>query len=217
MARRKPKDSEVHAYGFIKANLRLLGWDVRNPERADEGQVWTQNECLSNPEIKRCLGLDRPENIVKVAESVLWIIEAKRSHSELQKALDEAEYDYASKFKDSTRYNIGFISGVAGNEIDSFLVRTKFFNGKQFVPVTLNGIDATGLLRQSDLLTILKTGNPDIAEPEIDEHLFISRAEHINEVLHLGAVNPHQRAGVMAALLLSMLSHTPPNIDERRR
>lgn len=216
MARRKPKDSEVHAYEFIKANLRLLGWDVRNPERADEGQVWTQNECLSNPEIKRCLGLDRPENIVKVTESVLWIIEAKRSHSELQKALDEAEYDYASKFKDSTRYNVGFISGVAGNEIDSFLVRTKFFNGKQFVPITLNGIDATGLLRQSDLLTILKTGNPDIAEPEIDEHLFISRAEHINEVLHLGAVNPHQRAGVMAALLLSMLSHTPPNIDERR-
>jgi type I restriction enzyme M protein len=216
MPKPKAKDSEVHAYEFVKANLRLLGWDVRNPERADGGQVWTQNECLSNPEIKRCLGLDRPENIVKVTEDTLWIIEAKRSHGELQKALDEAEYQYAAKFGGSNIYKVGFISGVAGNEIDSFLVRTKYFDGKQFVPVTLNGIEATGLLRQSELVNILKTGNPDIAEPEIDERLFISRAEHINEILHLGAVNPHQRAGVMAALLLSMLSHTPPNIDERR-
>jgi len=215
MAQKKPKDSEVHAYEFIKANLRLLGWDVHNPERADAGQVWTQNECLSNPAIKQCLGLDRPEAIVKVTESVIWIIEAKRSHIELEQAVFEAE-GYAEKFKNCDKYKAKFISGVAGNEIDSFLITTKFFDGKQFIPVTLNDVKATGLLHQSDLITILNTGNPDIAEPKIDERLFISRAEHINEILHLGAVNPHQRAGVMAALLLSMLGHTPPNIDERQ-
>jgi hypothetical protein len=192
-----------------------LGWDVRNPERSDGGQVWTQNECLSNPIIKQYLGLDRPENIVKVTEKVLWIIEAKRTHRELEQALIEAE-GYAGKFRGSDRYGVKFISGVAGNEIDSFLVSSKYFDGKQFTPITLNSVNATGLLRQSDLITILNTGVPDIAEPTVDERLFISRAEHINEILHLGAVNPHQRAGVMAALLLSMLSHTPPNIDERQ-
>ncbi len=211
---KKPRDSEVHAYEFIKKQLRLLGWDVRNPERSDTGQVWTQNECLSNHGIKACLGLDKPENIVKVTEQVLWIIESKRSHSQLEEALSDAEY-YANKFQGSSRYKALFISGVAGNEIDSFLVRTKFFNGSQFVPITLNGIVATGLLRLSELVTILDSGLPDIAEPEIDEQLFISRAEHINEILHLGAVNPHQRAGVMSALLLSMLGSTLPNIDER--
>jgi type I restriction enzyme M protein len=123
MAQRRAQDSEVHAYEFIKANLRLLGWDVRNPERADAGQVWTQNECLSNPEIRRCLGLDRPENIVKVTERVLWIIEAKRAHRELVQALHEAEHDYASKFRTSAKYEARFITGVAGNEIDSFLIR----------------------------------------------------------------------------------------------
>jgi type I restriction enzyme M protein len=214
MPSRHARATEVDAYEFIKANLRLLNWDVRNPERADAGQVWTQNECLSNPEIKRRLGLDRPENIVRVTERVLWIIEAKREHSQLSQALREAER-YAAKFKDSRQCEVLFISGVAGNEIDSFLIRTKYWDGTRFVPVTLNGVDATGLLSQADMLKILETGNPDIAEPEIDERLFISRAEHINEILHLGAVNPHQRAGVMAALLLSMLGHTPPNIDER--
>jgi len=216
MPRPRARDSEVHAYEFIKANLRLLGWDVRNPERADAGQVWTQNECLHNPAIKQCLVLDRPENIVKVTEQVLWVIEAKREHAQLAQALHEAEHDYAIKFQDSSQYAVSFITGVAGNEIDSFLVRTRYFNGTQFVPVTVNGIEATGLLSESDLRRILDSGIPDIADPEIDESLFIARAENINEILHLGAVNPHQRAGVMAALLLSMLSQTAPNINERR-
>ena len=105
---------------------------------------------------------------------------------------------------------------MAGNAIDSFLVRTKYFDGTQFVPVTLNGVETTGLLNQSNLQAILKSGNPDIADPEIDEQLFIAKAEHINEILHLGAVPPHRRAGVMAALLLARVSDTGPNIDEPR-
>ena len=126
MPRPRARDSEVHAYVFIKSTLRQLDWDVRNPERAPSGQVWTQNECLHNPEIKRCLGLDKPENIVKVTERALWVIEAKRSHAQLEQALREAE-DYAGSFKDSGQYEARFISGVAGSEIDSFLIRTKYF------------------------------------------------------------------------------------------
>ena len=105
---------------------------------------------------------------------------------------------------------------MAGNPIDSFLVQTKVFDGTAFVPVTLNGIPTTGLLGQEALQTILRTGRSDIADPAIDEQLFIAKAEHINEILHLGAVNPHQRAGVMAALLLAQVSDTAPNIDEPR-
>ena len=215
MPRRKAKDSEVHAYQFIKEELKLLGWDVRNPERADAGQVWTQNEALHNPAIKQALNGQKPENIVKVNSEVLWVIEAKRSHGQLEQALREAE-DYALTFQDTNPYKALFISGVAGNAIDSFLVRTKFRDNGTFVPVTLNGIAATGLLGQEALQTILRTGSADIADPEIDEQLFISKAEHINEILHLGAVNAHQRAGVMAALLLACVSDTSPNINESR-
>ena len=82
--------------------------------------------------------------------------------------------------------------------------------------MTLNGVEATGLLRRTTLQAILQTGNPDIADPQIDEQLFISKAEDINRILYLGAVNPHQRAGVMAALLLAQVSDTGPNLDEPR-
>lgn len=45
--------------------------------------------------------------------------------------------------------------------------------------------------------------------------MFITRAERINEILHLGAVNPHERGAVLSALLLSQLSSTGPNIEEK--
>ena len=106
-----------------------------------------------------------------------------------------------------------FVSGVAGNEGDSYLIKTRFFNGQEFVPVTLNEIEISGFLSPFQVETILHTSNPNIADVQIDDKLFISKAEEINEILHLGAVNPHKRASVMAAILLSMLDSTQPNID----
>ncbi len=45
--------TEVEAYGFIRERLRALEWIVKNPSLATGGQVWTQNQCLSHPEIKQ--------------------------------------------------------------------------------------------------------------------------------------------------------------------
>lgn len=210
----KPRTTEVDAYIFIKKNLKTLGWDTRNPARTQGGQVYTQNECLADSEIGNFLGLTRPENIVKVNETTLWVIEAKRSHSQLVQALTEAK-GYARKLNRSNRLSAFFVSGVAGNELDTFLIRTCYFNGAEFVPVKLNGVEATGLLTPEQTRLILDTGRTDLTTPTLDERLFLSRANLINEELHLGAVNPHQRAGVMAALLLAMLSDTSPNIQER--
>lgn len=210
----KPRDTEVDAYIFIKETLKALGWDARNPERVPSGQIYTQNECLANPEINRLLGAKHPENIIKVTEKVLWVIEAKRTHSELELALDEAK-GRAETLNESNQFQVKFVSGVAGNALDSFLIRSRYFNGHSFVPIKLNDIEASGLLSLDQLQLILKTDNPNIENPQIDEKLFLARAQRINEILHLGAVNPHQRAGVMAALLLSMLSDTWPNIEER--
>lgn len=218
MARRKatrnPASTEVDVYIFIKENLRTLSWDARNPEKYPAGQVWTQNECLSNAEIKAHLGLDKPENIVKVTDKILWVIEAKRSHGELEKAIREAE-EYAAKLNASTLFKAAFVSGVAGNDQDSFLIRTRYLKSGTFVPVCVNSVEMTGLLSPENCAHILKTGEPNIESPPIDEKLFIAKAEFINTILHLGAVNPHQRANVMAALLLSKLSSTGPNIEEK--
>ena len=206
--------TEVDAYIFIKENLKFLGWDTRNPERAPEGQVWTQNECLGNQEIKRFLDLKRPENIVKVSEKVLWVIEAKRYRTELVSAMKDA-YGRATILNQSKRFQVKFVSGVAGNSIDGFVIQTDFLEAGGFKTITWNGVAVTGLLGPADLQLVLDLDSSTVENPQINEKLFFSRASAINEILHLGAVNPHQRAGVMSALLLAMLSDTGPNIDER--
>ncbi|GAH54099.1 unnamed protein product, partial [marine sediment metagenome] len=81
------------------------------------------------------------------------------------------------------------------------------------IPVKINKKDISGFLTPQQAKTIIENNNPNIDDVEIDDNLFIKKAEEINEILHLGAVNPHQRASVMAALLLSVLDDTQPNID----
>jgi type I restriction-modification system DNA methylase subunit len=209
---KQPRDSEFHAYNYIRDELRERGWDIRNPKNHPTGQVYTQNECLTHPEIKNCLNLDRPENVVKITDSVFWVIEAKREHSQLGQALKEAE-DYAKKINKSKNIKALFISGVAGNPTESYIVETHFLVGNTFKPITINGKDVTSLIRPEEAETVLSNNSPIIKDLEIDEALVLAKAEKINKILHLGAINKSLRARVMAALMLSLIDTPAPNVD----
>lgn len=209
----KTRNSEVHAYGFIREDLKRLGWDVRNPDRCSTGRVYTQNECLSHPEIKKFLKQDRPENIVKVTDSIFWVIEAKSGRGELAKAVSEAQ-DYAHEINKSKVIKALFISGVAGNEIDNYRVQTHFFDGNNFHPITINGKEASALMSPSVARLVLDDGH-EIRDLVIDEGLFLKTAETVNQILHLGAINKNQRARVMAALLLSVIEDANIDVDAK--
>ena len=187
-----------------------MGWDCRNPSKG--GQVYTQHECHSDEEIHTRLVRDVPENIVKVREDVLWVIEAKPSHSGLEKALNEAR-GYARKINQSQRISARFVSGVAGTESSTFLVNTKYWNGRRFLPVTLNGRPITGLMSPQIAREALDNSSPNIQDILIDRALFLATAETINGILHDGGINLKDRAQVMSALLLALLDDTSPNVD----
>ena len=204
------KDSEFRAYVWISGRLKALGWDCRNPSSG--GQVYTQHECHAEKEIRTCLGRGVPENIVKVREGVLWIIEAKRSHADLGKALDEAK-GYAKKINRSQRISARFVSGVAGTESSTFLVNTQYWNGGRFLPVTMNGRPITGLMSPLIAEDIVANSSPKIKDILIDRALFLATAERINAILHDGGINLKDRAQVMSALLLARLDDTSPNVD----
>src|SRR3990170_5569957 len=110
-------NSEVDAYIFIKETLESLGWNIKNPSRNAEGQVYTQQECQSQPEIKKYLDKLTPENVVKLSETKFWVIESKKEHRQLQQSLDEAK-NYADKINKSSVIKAVLISGVAGNRTD---------------------------------------------------------------------------------------------------
>lgn len=208
---RTSKGSEVDAYLFIRDNLKLMGWDVRNPARHPSGQVYTQSECLTHEEIKKCLGLEKPENIVKVTESVLWVIEAKRERKQLAQATGEAE-EYARKINKSQMFQARFISGVAGNDSDGYLVQTRVFLGGKFQPITINSKETSALI-SPEVARLVLTSGATIQDVPINEPLFLAKAEKINEILHLGAINKNYRARVMAALLLALAEDTIPDLD----
>ncbi len=206
-------ESEVEAYIYTRNQLEGLGWHTKSPDRDPVGQVWTQNQCLGHPEIKRCLGKMRPEYIVKLSESRLWVIEAKSKRSALDQALREAECDYAAPIVRGGVLTVPLISGVAGNETSGYDVRTYLMVNGRYEVVTINGVEATGLLAPSLVKTLLETGNPHIADLQVDEGIFLTAAEDINATLHKGGINKNERARVMAALLLALLNDSGPSVD----
>lgn len=208
------RTTEHDAYHFIEENLKNLGWDTRCPPN---GRVYTQNECLNHPEIQRAFGARRPENIVKISETKYWVIEAKKEHSNLQLAVEEARGRIKEINESSNTIEGKIISGVAGNREDGYLIKNEYYDGTDFKTITINGKEASGLLSPENVETIISQDSPDIEDIVIDEALFLSKAERINEILHNGAINKNYRARVMAALLLSMVDVTPPNIDASPR
>ena len=204
--------TEKNAYSYIKSALRELGWDVRNPDRDPRGQVYTDNQALGHAELRKGLGSQRPENIVKLSETRFWVIEAKSTRQQISQAVKEAE-DYANDINALSAARAVIISGVAGNDDDGYVVRSKLLHEGAFASIVLNGEEVTGLLSPEVARRLIEEGTPDLVDVPIDESLFLTTAEAVNRDLHLGAINKNDRAKVMAALLLALVDDTLPNVD----
>lgn len=214
---RRERRSEVDAYVFVKEDLRSRGWICRNPTRTRDGQVWTQNECLDEPRIGEQLGLARPEYTVKITDTEYYVIEAKSQRSQLEQAVLEAERDYAEVINQSRHVQARIISGVAGNDIDGYLVKSKFLVDGSFEPIISNDKELTGLISPEIARYLLEHNTNIIEELPVDEKFFLETAEKINVILHNGAIPATDRGKVMSALLLSLVDETQPNVNASPR
>ena len=159
----------------------MLGWVVKNPSFNTGGQVWTQNQCLSHPTIKRGLGTSRPENVVKVSERHLWVIEAKSTRQQINTAVKEATEDYAAPINAlEAEVEVVLATGVAGNDAEGYTVKTFVRVGTTWDPVTINGAEATGFLSPDDTRFLIEQQITDIHEFAPPQWLFLQAAERIN-------------------------------------
>ena len=209
----KPIVSEVDTYHFIREELGRIGWISKNPARTKDGQVYTQGECLAEPRIKEQLGQTKPENVVKISETEYYVIEGKSDRSKIGRALKEAEYDYARLINRSSSVSAKIISGVAGNDVDGYLVRSKFLVGEKFEPILSNGKELTGLVTPTIADYLLSHNSSQIEDLPIEERHFFQAADKINTILHNGAIPATERGKVISALLLSLVEDTPPNVN----
>ncbi|MCD4666818.1 SAM-dependent methyltransferase [archaeon] len=215
----RPRKTEVNAYIYIRDELRNLGWNTRNPERDADGQMYTQNECLENEEIQKYLEQKQPEAVIKVTDTKFWVIESKKEQKQIDQALEEARDYYAKEINKSKIIKAVFVSGIAGNDYDGYVIKTEYFDGKNFKPITINKKEISGLLIPEEVNLVIQNNNPNIEELSFDkkyQRLFLQKAQKVNAILHKGAITHQKRASVLASLLLSLLDENPLNVDLSR-
>ena len=169
------KKSEVSCYKYILDEIAKKGWDKKT--------VFTQQECLAIPEIKKYLNLDRPENVIKVKEEIFYIIEGKNEKSKINQAIKEAKEQYSKKINQSKKIKALFITGVAGNEEEGYISQSYFFNGKSWDLIKENDVELTSILSPQHTETILKNNSSLIKDVEISEEEFLKTAIEINKIL----------------------------------
>jgi uncharacterized protein (UPF0147 family) len=208
-----PRASEFASYVFIKNDLNHLRWNTRNPIRNAEGQLYTQQECLDNPDIAEGLGRQRPEYVVKVKEDAFWVIEAKNTLDKIDVAFREA-VDYAKDINKSDAVKALIVTGVAGNDDDGYLVQTGFLSTAGAVEIVeYNNKAITGFLSPDQANYLIDNETHILNELVTDESVLLNIAEQINEELHKASINKDLRATVMSSVLLAMVSDTLPNFN----
>jgi len=211
-----PTNSEVDAYTYIKEELEKLEWNIKNPARTADGEVYKQNEVLSHVELKKMLKRDMPEAVIILSPIEFWVIEAKRDIKDIDKALDEAKNQYADKINKSKKVKCVLISGVAGNETDGYIVRNQYFKNGIWHDVLFNGKHKNILLSKTQALYILHNETFEWNDlPDIPEEKYISSAIEINEILHNAGINKNKRARFLAGLVLSLAQDNRINLREK--
>ena len=206
----KKRISEYTSYIYIKQELGKIGWNTKNPARNIDGEVYTQQECLDHSEIHKFLGRQKPEYVVKINEDNFYIIEAKATLDEIDKAFNEA-IGYANDLNKSKIIKAPIISGVAGNDEDGYIVRSAFLENSNFEIINYHGKEITSLVSKELAGLVISENKARISKLEIDEAQLLRIAESINEILHSGSINKDERASVMSAIILSMIDDTKPN------
>lgn len=186
---RKPHDSEFQSYTYIKNDLLGKGWNVRNPIRDVNGQLYTQHECHQHPELKKLLNKGTPEYIVKLRADAFWVIEAKPTIDRLDVAYDEA-VAYAEKINKHEFIRAKIVSGVAGNDIDQYVVKNGFWNEEKnkFEIIEYHGKDIESLLSLEIVKTLLQQDSAVLKEFNVEDEILLSAAEKINEILHASSI-----------------------------
>ncbi len=204
---KKHSPSEVHAYSHIL--IELVG-----KKNWNKNQIYTQQECLTIKPIAEFLGQTHPENVVKVNETIYYVIEAKNKRPKVDVALKEAREDYADLINQSNVAKALFITGIAGNSEEGFIAASQFFKDGKWETITENAVEITGLLSQRQVSRILSENTPHLKDVEINETEFLKTAEEINGILHEGGVHKDIRARVISAILLALIEGTNINLEE---
>jgi len=205
------KTSEYRSYPWIKAKFVASGWNDSNPNTDPRGQIWEQNEALSNLELKKGLGAQKPEFVVRITDNQYWTVEAKNTTNKLPVAVEEAQ-GYADDINAaSTVVRVRFATGVAGTSDSGFKLVTMFLTtAGEWKPVVLAGAQFDGIMTLKEALRVLAADNADLSAIPMTVAEVVEIGKFINKTLHSAKIPKERRALLVAILLLAL--ERDPNI-----
>jgi len=215
IVKKSKADSEFQSYTYIKNELKEIGWNIKNPLRTSKGQLYTQHECLGHPEIKAMLGKLTPEYVVKLREDTFWVMEAKPTLDELEVAFEEA-VQYGKLINKHKFVRAKIVTGVAGNDIDKYLVRSGFWveEKQEFEPIIYEEKEITSILSPEIAKRLLEENKPILKEFDIPDEQLLKAADYMNKKFHEASIKKDKRATIVASMLLSLLGETEPNYND---
>ena len=202
--------SERRSEYLLNDLLVSQGWDLRRPP---QGDLLYQNEYRNFPEIlealsqasKKGIGPGIPEAILmdRVSPKPLAVIEAKRSITESDKAVKEAQI-YANALWD---FGWGPLAiGLAGTSDNEFILRvSKRVSSSRWDPVTYEGHPIGWIPTKADLQRVATPrGSLDIRPTVPPLEVLAARADEINRLLRESRIQDGQRPAVVGAIMLAL-------------
>jgi type I restriction enzyme M protein len=201
--------SERRAEHLLNDLLVSQGWDLRRPP---QGDLLLQHEYRSNIELAEALakaskkgdGPGVPEAILidRKSAAPLAVIEAKRSISEIDRAMSEAQ-SYANALWDANWRPLAI--ALAGSSDDEFKLHVSKRVGTKWKPVTYDGYPIGWVPTAADLERIARPGGPTEIRPTIPPlEVLAARADEINRLLRESRIKDELRPAVVAAIMLGL-------------
>lgn len=196
----KGKRAESRCRYLVREIAVQKGWDIRHPQKG--GQFLEEQE-IADYFKDTGLGKTKPDFLVCKNGLPIIVIEAKNEVRKIDTAVKEA-LEYADAINSHGKYHVSIAVGVAGEEDNGYLFRTKYYNGNDWVDLSSRGFVLTSFPSVSEIDTALITdnGTTEVSVPKISD--YISTAIELSSILRSAKIEPSLRPKVLGAVITAL-------------
>ncbi len=196
----KTKRAESRCRYLVRKIATQKGWDVRHPQKG--GQFLEEQE-IEDYFNDSGLGKTKPDFLVCKNFQPLIVVEAKNEKNKIDNAINEA-IDYAEAINDYGKYTVNIAVGVAGEEDNGYLFKTKIYDGNEWLNLSARGFILTSFPSVSEIenAIITNNGTTEVSIPNVSE--YITTAIELSSILRSAKIEPSLRPKVLGAVITAM-------------
>ena len=198
MARGKRAESRCRY--LVRQVAIQKGWDVKHPQKG--GQFLEEQE-IEDYFQDSGLNQTKPDFLLCKNFQPIMVVEAKNEKEKIDNAIAEA-IDYAEAINAHGRFHVNIAVGVAGEEDNGYLFRTKFFDGQKWLDLTAKGFVLTSFPSVAEVENAILTNNgtTEVTVPKVSD--YIDTAIELSAILRSAKIEPSLRPKVLGAVITAM-------------